>query len=257
METFRQMVNDCIRIGVDNNISTMKKLCNIAYSYLGRYDIISYYKLCAISHAAGILTNRKKSIKRGLNLRQPYATRPMLISCYGFEIINGILKVPLGNKQYSDISLNSHVRRVLSEPCLKICSFTLTCDTVTICCLKEVTEIECARIEGIDRNLRNLTVGNVKRVVQYDLSKAVSIAENTQSIMKSFRHNDVRMRKKLYVKYGQRRRNRINQLLHHVSKSVVANAKQENTAIVFEDILVEFASYTNAAIAKVAIIAVK
>jgi hypothetical protein len=80
METFSQMVNDCIRIGVDNNISTMKKLCNIAYSYLGRYDIISYYKLCAISHAAGILTNRKKSIKRGLNPRQPYATRPMLIS---------------------------------------------------------------------------------------------------------------------------------------------------------------------------------
>jgi putative transposase len=130
MKTFRQMVNDCISIGVDNNISTMKKLCNIAYSYLGRYDIISYYKLCAISHAAGILTNRKKSIRQGLNPRQPYATRPMLISCYGFEIINGTLKVSLGNKQYSDISLNSHVRKVLSEPCLKICSFTLTCDTV-------------------------------------------------------------------------------------------------------------------------------
>ena len=126
-----------------------------------------------------------------------------------------------------------------------------------MCYLKEVTEIECAGIEGIDRNLHNLTVGNVKRVVQYDLSKAVSIAENTQSIMKSFRRDDVRMRKKLSMKYGQRRRNKINQLLHHVSKSVVANAKQENTAIVFEDILVEFASYTNAAIVKVEIIAVK
>jgi len=104
METFRQMVNDCIRIGLDNNVSTMKKLSNLAYKQLANYDVLSYYKLCAISHAAGILANRKKSIKRNLRPRQPYATKPLLVSCYGFKIKDGVLKVPLGNRQYFDIA---------------------------------------------------------------------------------------------------------------------------------------------------------
>jgi putative transposase len=88
----------------------------------------------------------------------------------------------------------------------------------------------------VDRNLRNLTVGNLENVVQYDLSKAIDIAENTRSITKSFKRNDVRLRKKLYSKYGTRRKNRIAQLLHHVSKAVVQKAKQEKSAIAFEDI---------------------
>jgi putative transposase len=236
METFRQMVNDCIRLGLDNNISTMKKLCNLAYKELAIYDIISYYKPCAISHAAGILGNRKKSIKRGLQPRQPYATRPLIISCDGFKITEGILKVPLGNRQYLDISLNNYVRKLLSDSSLRIRSFTITSNHISICYSKEVAEIECTGIEGVDRNLRNLAVGNDEKVVQYDLGKAVDIAENTRSIMKSFKRNDVRIRRNLYGKYGKRKRNRINQLLHHVSKAVVHKAVESKTAIAFEDI---------------------
>ena len=236
METFRQMVNDCIRIGLDNNVSTMKKLSNLAYKQLANYDVLSYYKLCAISHAAGILANRKKSIKRNLRPRQPYATKPLLVSCYGFKIKDGVLKVPLGNRQYFDIALNSYVRKMLSDLSLRIRSFTLTADALSICISKDVTEIGCTGIEGVDRNLRNLTVGNCQHVRQYDLSKAIDIAENTRSIIKSFKRNDVRIRKKLYSKYGTRRKTRIQQLLHHVSKSVVQSANENKTAIAFEDI---------------------
>jgi len=159
----------------------------------------------------------------------------MLISSYGFKVIDGILKVPLGNKQYFDIPLNKHTLQVLSDPSLTLRSFTLTADnTMSICYCKEVAEIECAAIAGIDRNLRNLTVGNDNSVKQYDLSKAVDIAENTRSIVRSFKRNDVRIRKRITGKYGQRRRNRINQLLHHVSKQLVAQSKIERTAIAFE-----------------------
>ena len=236
METFRQMVNDCIRIGLDNNVSTMKKLSNLAYKQLANYDVLSYYKLCAISHAAGILANRKKSIKRNLRPRQPNATKPLLVSCYGFKIKDGVLKVPLGNRQYFDIALNSYVRKMLSDPSLRIRSFTLTADALSICISKDVIEIGCTGIEGVDRNLRNLTVGNCQHVRQYDLSEAIDIAENTRSIIKSFKRNDVRLRKKLYSKYGTRRKTRIQQLLHHVSKSVVQSASENKTAIAFEDI---------------------
>jgi putative transposase len=192
--------------------------------------------LCAISHAAGILANRKKSIKRGLNPRQPYATRPVLISCYDFKIIDGVLKIPLGNRQYHDVQLNCYVRKILSDSSIKIRSFTIALNHINICHSKEVAEIKCAGIWGVDRNLCNLTVGNDEKVMQYNLGKAIDITENTQSIMKAFKRNDARVRRKLYAKYGQRSKNRIKQLLYHVSKSVVKQAKESKSAIAFEDI---------------------
>ena len=235
METFRRMVNDCIRLGLQNDASTMKRLSKLSYSELVRYDIVSYYKLHAISKAAGILANRKQSLKRGYPTKAPYLAKTVLISSYGFKIINGILKVPIGNKNYFDIPLNRYTRRILSDPPVTVRSFTLTDNkTISICYCKEVKEIECDTIAGVDRNLGNLTVGNEHGVVQYNLSQPVDIVENTRSIIRSFKRNDVRIRKWIAGKYGQRRQNRINQLLHHVSKQVVAKAVQEKTGIAFE-----------------------
>src|SRR5437867_197096 len=155
METFRHMVNYCIRIGLQHDVSTLKKLSIYCYHGLEKYDVISYYKLHAISKAAGILANRKQSIKRGYPTKTPHLKKGILVSCYGFKIVNGIFK-------------------------------------------------------------------------------AVDIAENTRYIVRSFKPNDVRIRKKIASKYGRRRYTRINQLLHHVSKQVVARAKDEKTAIAFE-----------------------
>lgn len=237
METFRQMVNDCLRLGLEKNVSTRIKLTKLCYHELTRYDVYSIYKICAISHATGILANRKTSIRRGHEPRQPYARRPLLTTYTGFKIMNGILKVPLGDRQYFDIPLNMYVKGTLSNPSLKVRSITLTAsNTVSICYSKEITEIECTSIKGVDRNLRNLTVGNLEQAVQYDLSEAVEVAENTRSIVRSFKRNDVRIRRRLAAKYGQRRRNRINQLLHNVSKAVVRKARQDRAAIAFEDI---------------------
>jgi putative transposase len=236
METFREMVNDCARIGLQHDASTLKKLSNLSYSQLGKYDITSYYKLCAISHAAGMLANRKKSLKRGLMPRQPYARRSLLVSCYGFKILDGVMKVPLGERRYFDIALNNYVGKVLSDSTLRVRSFTMTADSLSICISKEVAEIECTTIAGVDRNLHNLTVGNEWNVVQYNLSKAVDVAENTRSIVRSFKRNDVRIRRKLYRKYGMRRKQRIDQLLHRLTKAIVRDAKQKKTAIAFEDI---------------------
>ena len=235
METFRHMVNYCIRIGLQHDVSTLKKLSIYCYHGLEKYDVISYYKLHAISKAAGILANRKQSIKRGYPTKTPHLKKGILVSCYGFKIVNGILKVPLGKRQYFDIPLNKHTKSILSDAAVTVRSFTLTANnTVSICYSKEVAQIECIAMAGVDRNLRNLTVGTNENVVQYDLFKAVDIAENTRYIVRSFKRNDVRIRKKIASKYGRRRYTRINQLLHHVSQQVVARAKDEKTAIAFE-----------------------
>jgi len=51
METFRQMVNHCIRIGLEENISTLKKFSSLHYKDLNEFDIQSKYKLTAMSQA--------------------------------------------------------------------------------------------------------------------------------------------------------------------------------------------------------------
>ena len=237
LDTFRHMVNHCIRIGLANDCSTMKRLCLLSYHELEQYIIPSYYKLCAISKASGILASRKKSIKRGYTTKNPYVRKPLLVSCYGFKYRDGILKIPLGDRTYFDILLNHYCKKILSsEHKIKIRSFTLTPNTISISYSKETEQIKCDNTIGIDRNLENLTIGNSERIIQYDLSKTVKIYENTRSIVSSFKRNDSRIRKKIYSKYGSRRKNRINQLLHRVSKSVVENASKRQSAIVFEDI---------------------
>ncbi len=87
MESFRLMCNDAIRIGLATETSSLKRLSKLAYGELKGYQKVpSCYKLCAISKAAGILAARKKSIRRGFPTRNPYITKPLLVSCYGFKI---------------------------------------------------------------------------------------------------------------------------------------------------------------------------
>jgi len=89
---------------------------------------------------------------------------------------------------------------------------------------------------GVDRNLKNLTVGDEQLVTCYDVTKVVDIGENTRSIIRSFKRADVRIRRKIASKYGKRRSDRTKQLLNLVSKRVVENAKANKQAIIFEDI---------------------
>lgn len=205
---------------------------------LSAYDAITYYKLCAVSRAAGILNNRKKSINRGFTTKKPYVRKRFLVSCYGFKLDrnSSTLKVPLGNRKYFDIQLSEHVVHILSDSTLIIRSFTLTESELVICYSKEVNPVKFNNAVGIDRNLGNLAVGNFQEITQYDLEKTVKIAENTQSILSSFKRNDRRIRQKLYAKYGRRKRSRIKQLLHRVSKVVTQKAKQDRTALVLEEI---------------------
>jgi len=74
MATFRLMVNHCIRIGLENNATTMKKLSLLSYRTLSEYDIQSYYKLTAIAQAAGRLSQMKRSIKKGIRTKSPFVS---------------------------------------------------------------------------------------------------------------------------------------------------------------------------------------
>ena len=91
METFRQIVNDCIRIGLEQNVTSLKSLSIVCYPQLKKYVIDSRYKLCAISRASGILRNYRKLKRKGRDVKIPYCTKPVLTTCYGLKVKDGYL----------------------------------------------------------------------------------------------------------------------------------------------------------------------
>ncbi len=243
MEDFRLMVNDCIRVGLkfeEENHATpsMKKLSLLCYGQLKKYGVRSTYRLTAISKAAGILSARRKSIKRGAFTKSPYVSKPLLVSCYDVKIQDGKLRVQLRDGRCEYIPLNTHTLLILSDSKQRINSFTLTTTSLSISISREIEAEsgEFMNAVGIDRNLRNLTVGNEKKVTCYDMRKVVEIAENTRSIVGSFKRNDVRMLRSISSKYGKRRGEITKQLVHGVTKQIVQEAKANRQAIIFEEI---------------------
>jgi len=230
------MINDAIRIALAYDATTLRRVSLLAYNELAPYDSPSYFKLCAISRAAGILAARKKSIRRGFITRTVYAFRQQLVSCYGFKIENGYLHIPVSRGKHFSIPLTRHTLEIISQPGIKVRSFTLTRNRLSLCIARDTPRIECTSTIGVDRNLRNLTVGNDTQTHQYDLSKCVRIAKTTVLIVASFTRNDDRIRTAIASMYGQRRTSRTGHLLHNATKTIVALAVQRRTAVVLENI---------------------
>jgi putative transposase len=230
------MVNDSLRIGIAYSASSLRKLSLLTYNQLAQYDSPSYYKLCAISRAAGILAARKKSVRRGFTTKTPYAVRQQLVSCYGFKIESGGLRIPVSRGRRFSIPLTKHVLEVISQPGVKVRSFTLTRNRLGFCIARDAPLVQCNSTVGVDRNLRNLTVGNDHETSHYDLSKCVRIAKTTVRIVASFTRDDDRIRTGLASRYGQRRTDRTGHIIHNATKTIVAVAVQRREAIVLENI---------------------
>ncbi|MDE1814896.1 MAG: hypothetical protein KGI05_09585, partial [Thaumarchaeota archaeon] len=127
METFRQMVNDCIRIGLENNVSNLKNLSVLCYHKLSVYaEIQTKYRLTVISQAAGRLSQMKRDIKKGKKPRSPYIHKPFLVSCYGFKVNGMLLTFPIRNREFTNIILNKYTADIVSDKSIKIRSFVIT-----------------------------------------------------------------------------------------------------------------------------------
>jgi len=235
LDDFRLMVNDCLRIGVETGATSLKALSVKAYRQLSAYNIPSYYKLCAISNACGMLKNYRKTRRKNPHAKTPYARRMTMTTCYGFKINDGKLKLPLGNRRYVEIALGSHTRQVLSNPSLTVRSVCLTARTVNLSYSKETDEINPAGFIGIDRNLDNVTIADTaSHMEHFDLSKASEVKTKYRAVTSRFERNDIRVRTRILQKYGFKQREKVRQILHHTSKIIVQEAKDQQYALVME-----------------------
>jgi len=237
LETFRRMVNDAIRVGLERNVTSRFSLSNIVYEQLHN-GLHTWYILSAIEKACAILKNYRKAKRKNPETKKPYVRKAFLsIGNQGYKIIDGKLRIPIKPREYIYIPLNRHTLEVLSAPNLKLGSIMLTARTVTIAFSKETAMIEPSGYIGIDRNLDNVTTASSDGVVtSYDLSKATRIKAVYREVKSHFKRNDVRIRRRIFQKYGEKQRNKVNQILHHVSKDIVERAKKNNFGIVMENL---------------------
>ena len=226
------MVNVCISIGIEANVSSLKRLSLRSYHRLSR-EMLCYYRLGAISIATGILRNYRKARRKNPRTRVPYARRLMLTSCYGLTIKNGLLRLPVRPREYVYLKLNGHTLQVISG--LNVRSVTLTPGSVSICCTKEIVQTEPEGYLGVDRNLDNVTIASIEGTARrFDLSKATRIKADYRLVKSRFKRNDTRIRTRVFSKYGEKQRNRVQPLLHNVSKRIVDEARTRRYGIVME-----------------------
>src|SRR5208282_6584018 len=127
LDEFRQIMNACIQVGLTENVTSLKALSLKAYKQLAIYDALSYYKLCAISGATGILRNHRRTVRHGEKpTTTPYVRRLRLTTCYGFKIRDGCLLLPHRRRELLRIPLTSHTQAIIARH--EVRSVTLTPD---------------------------------------------------------------------------------------------------------------------------------
>ncbi|MDE0265412.1 MAG: transposase [Thaumarchaeota archaeon] len=236
MDVFTRMVNRCIRIGLKENTHNMKRMSGLCYHELRDYDILSSYKICAISRAAGILSNRSQSVRRGRDVRDQVVRKPFITNCYGVKHNGCLLTIPYRRGNPINILLNAHTQKVLADTSMTVQSFSLTENRISICVSKEPDEIECVGTVGIDRNLRNVTCGGAKGVTVYKTNKLVSMKENTIRARAGFSRDDRRKKEQFWKQRQRRLADRTRQYINRISRDIVETATRNKTMILMEDL---------------------
>ena len=233
LNQFRLMVNRCIRVGVQENLSSLKALSLKSYAQLSEYDAMSYYKLCAISAATGILRNYRKAKRKNPHNKEPHARRLRLSTCYGFKIQDDKLLLPLHARERLPISLTKHVQETIMG--CEVRAVTITHNRISLAIAREVADVKVRGWVGVDRNVNNVTLAasDGSSTIR-DLTEAGTVKATYRQIRSRFRRNDDRIRKRIAEKYGGKEREKVKQVLHHASKAIIQQAQQGQYGIVME-----------------------
>jgi putative transposase len=112
---------------------------------------------------------------------------------------------------------------------------TLTEDRLCLAYASEVQQVQPRGFIGIDRNLDNVTVAATDGTAQqHTLSEATQAKATYCDVRSHFKRNDVRIRREVSGKYGQKQRDKVKQILHHASKLIVEEAKAKQYGIAME-----------------------
>jgi len=238
LEAFRDMVNQCIRIGLEKRITSRFRLTREVYYRLMEYGYHSWYVLSAIEVATAILKNYRKAERRSRRVKAPRARKLMAkIGNQAVKVVDGMLRIPLKPRQYLYIQLHKRARSLLEE--CRVCSVTLTSKAIYVAFSRTVKVEEPKGWIAVDVNEDNVTVVSSDGEVKvFDLSKLKEAGygyfERKRSLQRRY-HKDRRVLKKALSKLSKNYRNKVSTMLHQASKRLVEWCKEKNYGLIHED----------------------
>ncbi|HEV2225516.1 MAG TPA: transposase [Nitrososphaerales archaeon] len=230
LETFRDMVNEAIRICLLEGIKGRLRLRDRIYKeFRVRYNVVSCVPYSVAEVAWSIVKKHRKWH------RKPFARRLMLkIDCANYSLNYGIISLPYmkGKRALIPLEYGDWQRSFLMDTTLKRGSVTMTEDAIVVAFSKEIETNEPLRKVGYDLNHKSLVGSDGVRI---DLSQIARLHTEYGVRRSSFyvKHPNDR---RLMQKFGSSRREkqRIKQLLNVVSKQIVEKAARNREAIILE-----------------------
>jgi putative transposase len=231
------MINDAIRIAVEERPKSRFGLIELAYPRLKRYGLHTHYILSSCEVAFSVYRNRnRKSI--------PYINRGFFkLDNQSYQLNHLLLRIPSAPRRFIFLTLqgSDHRLSLVDDPALKRGSVTITPTSVSIAFSKEVEPFEPKGFVSIDINNRNATLSATDgRHHRFDeLGEVVEIKERykeTRAKISRMTRGDRRIAKQLLSKYGEREKNRTEPLLHKVTRQIVDYAMEHRLAIKMENL---------------------
>lgn len=230
LSTFRDMVNDAIRICLAEDIKGRLKLRNRIYrEFRDRYGVVSCFPYSVAEIAWSIVKKHKRW------QRKPHAKRLMFkMDAASFSLNYSVLSLPFrkGERVLIPLQYGEYQRSFLMDKTLKRGSVTVTESSIVIAFTKEAPIEKPSKRVGYDLNEKSI-VGSDGTT--HDLSEVARL-HTLYGIRRSMfyeRHpHDRRLKKKFAV--SRREKERAKQALHKVSTLIVEKARASNEAIVLE-----------------------
>ena len=239
LKDFRQMVNYCIKVGLERGVTSRFKLTKLTYRELRRYGYHSWYILSAIEIASTILKNYRKAKRKNPDVKPPKAKR--LIAKLGnqaFKITSGKLLFPIKPREVLEVPLHKRALEVLDG--VKLGSITITPEAIHIAYSKTVEIKEPRGWIAIDVNELNITaVSSDGEIRVFDLSKIKKAGYGYFSRARKIQLKycrDRRVLKKALSKLFKNYKNLRDSELHKVSASIIKWANAKQYGIVCEDL---------------------
>ena len=248
MSDFRDIVNYCIQRAVENKISSFVKLWHLVKEEIRhKWNYACQIYVQAVRVACSILkTWRKRVKKEEADPNNPPQIKRLFVklhqSLYRFTGDRLRITIKKGVHIWIDLRFGDYQKRFIErwkKGKMKIGEIIINEEKIIVPFKKEVELIEPKNWMAVDINECNVTgVSSDGRWFIIDTSEVKRIRhvyfEKRRRIQVDIKTG--KRRKELLRKYGKREKNRIKDILHKVSKTIVEFAKLRGSGIILEDL---------------------
>ena len=246
--TYRSMVEECLKSAIGMNITSRKRLHESIYGELRRKfrDYPSHYIYTAITMALGMYKSYRRISRKRNNIKPPSIERlkaVLLDDTHLFWFSWGSLKIATHKGHLTiPLRLHEHAEKfkgwqvkgsriiVLGEEYYLHVTFR-----------KAIEEKGYEGLLGIDVNEKSVDLAIIKpdkaRFVKIDISDAKYIRDRYFKKRRSIqRKTRGKVKARLLAKYSKRERERVDDILHKVSKTIAEIVAEEKVKPVMENL---------------------